>query len=849
MRTNHIVEPIGFITDYITFSWTVEDAGNAKKQQAARIKVWEKVAQGDPVYDSGIDQHANSVDYPVEIKLQPRTRYYWEVTVFGDNGEQAVGMSWFETGKRDEAWVGKWITPQLDASIQPKIGTSFQAEKNIRSARLYICGLGLYEVYINDIKAGNEYLAPGYHSYDCHLQAYTYDVTDLLQTGENRICVMLGNGWFKGRIGFDGGYTDLYGDKCYLIAELHLTYEDGTEKVIATDNQWKSGVSAIVTSGIYDGEVYDARLEQKPMDKGVVYETPDKCGRLYDRYSLPIVKKESFSPVQLIHTPKDEWVLDFGQNLTGWVEFDIDLKEGESITLTACETLQNGCFYHDNYRTAKAEFTYISNGKPKHIRPHFTFYGFRYMKVDSTVTIRKEDFKAYHLRSDIDQIGCIETGNAKVNQLFSNALWSQKDNFLDVPTDCPQRDERLGWTGDAQIFSNTASYNMYVPAFYRKYLWDMRGEQALADGSAPIVVPRIKKGNGAACGFGPWAEAAVIIPWNLYVQYGSVTLLKEMYDGMKAWIDFEYKREEKAGNPYLVNGGFHFADWLALDNPNPGPLGATDPLYIVSAYYYRCAKIVSESARIIGKPEDADKYDKLAEKILSEIQKKYFDENGICKISTQTASVLALAFGLSPAGKKAEAKKLDQKIEENNGHLNTGFVGTPMLCPALSDSGYHFRAVSLLLNEDYPGWLYEINLGATTIWERWNSILPDGSMNPDGMNSLNHYAYGSIVEWMYSYVCGLKPVADNPGFKKAVIAPLPDKRLGFAKATLNSAAGTYKSGWEYSEDKVSFDITIPFDAQAEVILPDSSNGYVINGNEVTNNRMILGCGSYHIYEK
>ena len=849
MRTNQVVEPIGFITDYISFSWTVEDAGSATKRIAAQVKVWKDTPEGQPIFDSGMDEKASSIDYTVEFELLPRTRYYWVVTVVADNREQATGISWFETGKREEAWLGQWITPQIEASIHPKVGTDFAICKEIKSARFYLCGLGLHEVYFNGQKAGDEYLAPGYHSYDLHLQTYTYDVTNILEQGENNCNVMLGNGWFKGRIGFEGGYTDLYGDKFYLIGELHISYVDGTHDIIATNDTWKAGISPVVESGIYDGETYDSRLEGEPMTSDVSYEVPKHCGSLCDRFSLPVVKKETFAPIELIHTPKDEWILDFGQNLTGWVEFDNKLEAGESITLTACETLQNGCFYHDNLRTAKTEFTYVSSGKKKHVRPRFTFYGFRYMKVDSPKPVNKEEFIAYHLRSDIDQIGTIETANENVNRLFQNALWSQKDNFLDVPSDCPQRDERLGWTGDAQIFSNTASYNMYVPAFFRKYMWDMRAEQKLMKGSAPNVVPRIKKGMVAECGLSPWADSAVIIPWNIYVQYGSVPLLKEMYSGMKEWIDFEYEREQNAGNPYLVNGGFHFADWLALDNLEPGPLGATDSLYIASAYYYKCAEILSKSANVIGVPEDAQKYDQLARNIYQAIQEKYFDENGICICNTQTAAALALEFNLSSIGRDGEAAKLERLLAENNGHLNTGFVGTPILCPALSNSGYHERAVSLLLNEEYPGWLYAVNLGATTIWERWNSVMPDGSMNPEGMNSLNHYAYGSIEEWMYRVVCGIKPVESAPGFKKAVIAPKPDQRLGYAKAELKSAAGIYKSGWYYEGGKLVFEVTIPFDAEAEVILPESVKDYMINGTEMQDHILSLKCGSYVIMQK
>lgn len=850
LRVNHIEKPMGFHIKPLSFSWKVEDAVDAKCQKYARIIV--KKNQ-DIVFDSGEDIGADSLDYQADIKLQPRTRYEWSVCVAADTGEMAFAESWFETGKLDEPWNAAWITPKLNSSIQPILAKEFTLTEKAEEARIYICGLGVYELYLNGRKVGDEFLAPGYHSYDFHLQVQSYDVADYLEVGENEIQIWLGDGWFKGRLGFDGGFTELYGDKCYAIAELYVEYKDNPETVIYTDKSWKCKQSPITFSNIYDGEVYDARLEGLEDWVAVEENKPEGCGGLSDRYSLPIVKKEKFSVQEVIRTPRNELVFDFGQNLTGWVEFDCQLPEGTKIKLTASEIMQDGCFYHENLRTAKTEFTYISKGRKAHVRPHFTFYGFRYMKVECAEAIEADNFTAYHLRSDFEQIGWIETGSQKVDQLFSNALWSQKDNFLDVPTDCPQRDERLGWTGDAQVFSETACYNMYMPAFYRKYLWDMRAEQSILGGSVPNVVPRLKEGMVAEHGSCPWADAGVIIPWNVYLHYGSRSLLEECYPGMKAWVDCERKREEALGGQHLIKDGFHFADWLALDNEQPGPFGATDPLYIASAYYYKCTKIVSQAAKILTKykgeyQKDAEEYGGLAESILNAVQEKYFDENGSCLCKTQTGAALAIEFGLipkdcqevtpkleeQPEGKLLEQKqpgrmqadrkhqegmRLEERVKENQGHLNTGFVGTTILCPALTHTGHHNTAVDLLLNEEFPGWLYCVNLGATTIWERWDSVLPDGRISEEGMNSLNHYSYGSIEAWMYGDVCGIKPL--KPGFREAVIEPHPDRRLGYAECKLNTAVGIYRSKWKYENDgKVTYEIQIPFHAEATVKFPN-----------------------------
>lgn len=823
LRVNHITEPMGYSYDPVSFSWKVEEEGEAKEQKYARILI--KKGE-ETVYDSGEDENADSLDYPVRFEPEPRRRYDWTVSVTADNGEKAKASSYFETGKLKEAWQARWITPggkTTDTMAGYILEKTFQVREG-KDARLYICGLGVYECYINGRKVGDEYLAPGYHSYDFHLQTSVYDVSKYLAAGENQIRIWLGEGWFKSRLGFDGGTKNLYGDRLYAIAEL---YADG-ELAAATGEGWTSRISPIVFSGIYDGEIYDARLEDSSETWEAVCAAPERCGALTERYNLPIVKKESFHPSAVIVSPKGETILDFGQNLTGWVEFTCDLPTGSKIRLTACEILQDGSFYHENLRLAKTEFIYISNGRKAHVRPHFTFYGFRYMLAERRDAegewraLEKDcegyGFTACHLRSDFDQIGRIVTGKEKVDQLFSNALWGQKDNFLDVPTDCPQRDERLGWTGDAQVFSETACYNMYMPAFYRKYLWDMRAEQSILDGAVPNVVPRIKEGMIAEYGSCPWADAGVIIPWNVYLHYGSRTLLAETYPGMKAWVDYERKLEEKEEGGHLIKSGFHFADWLALDNEQPGPFGATEPLYIASAYYYRDAQIIAEAAKTLGYEQDAEEYARLAQEIREAILTKYFDENGLCVCRTQTGAAIAIMFGLTDR-EEEEGNVLSRRVIDNRNHLNTGFVGTPILCPALTKTGHHGQAVDLLLNEDCPSWLYSVNLGATTIWERWDSVMPDGHMNPEGMNSLNHYSYGSIEAWMYGYTAGIRGL--KPGFRRAVIEPHPDERLGFVECSLDTAAGTYRSNWKYDENgQVSYEVTVPFGCVGEIRLPD-----------------------------
>lgn len=804
LRVCNLTEPVGYAMEEPVFSWTVEDAIGEQAWAKIVVRVNEET-----VFESGEEKNADSLGWKLELPLSPRTRYDYTLTVKSSEGEECSADSFFETGKRDEAWTAKWISPRQSRS-SALLRKRFTVSASAGSARLHICGLGVYEVWLNGEKVGDEFLAPGYYSYDFHLAAQTYDVTKQLRDGENELIVALGEGWFKGRLGFEGGYTDLYGDRLYAIAEL---YGDG-ELLAATDENWEELRSGVTFANIYDGETWDARIE--PLCVGIAEVTEPKCcGPLQDRVNLPVKAFDCFSVKEVIHTPNGDTILDFGQNMTGWVQFRSHLPEDTSITLTAGEILQDGEFYHDNYRTAKTAFTYISDGIERTVRPHFTFFGFRYMKVDCGCPVQAEDFIAVHLRSAMPQTADFSCGNPLVNRLFENALWGMKDNFLEVPTDCPQRDERLGWTGDAQAISETACQSLYMPAFYRKYLWDMRAEQSILDGSVPNVVPRIKRDMIGEHGSCPWADAGVIIPWNTWLYYGNSELLRETYPGMKAWVDCQRKREEAIEGPHLVKDGFHFADWLALDNPVPGPFGATDPLYIASAYYCRCAQLVAEASTLLGYPE-ALEYTNLANEILAAIREKYFDAYGLCLIKTQTAAALAVAFKLTENLQK-QGDELDKLVRANNSHLNTGFVGTPILCPALSCTGHHDTAVTVLLQEDFPSWLYSVKLGATTIWERWNSVLPDGHMNPEGMNSLNHYTYGSIGSWILSWLCGVRPAA--PGYRKAILEPRADKRLGHAEAKLDTAVGRFVCEWRYEEEKPHYHIEIPFGATAELRLP------------------------------
>ena len=844
LRTNHLTNPLGYAIDRPVLTWTAESA-TGKKQQSACVQISLNDAFEPCLYDSGLREDVSSLGFSPEIDLSPRTRYFWRVEVVADDGDRAVSeTAWFETGKRGEEWRAEWIQSPEDKSCHAILGTTVTLPEKPVRARIYAIGLGVYELNLNGKKVGDEILAPFYNDYNLWLQYQTYDVTDQLSAGENLLEAWLGNGWYKGRFGFIDRLDKLYGDQQKLLLELRAELPDGTEIVVGTDETWQCRTSPVLESSIYDGEVYDARLENSVWSANAV-KSVAPAAPLSERLSPPVRVVDHVAPKELIHTPAGEQVIDFGQLMTGWFEFDCDLPEGAKVYLQCGELLQYDNFYNENLRTAKEEYTYISAGRPAHVRPHFTFYGFRYLKVTGVENVDISKFTGCVIHSDIDVIGHVETSNAKVNQLIHNAFWGQIGNFLDTPTDCPQRDERMGWTGDAEVFSPTASFNMYTPAFYEKFLHDMLLEQKTLDGCVPHVVPDIlgqiaaitgeDHGPGKQSGSCAWADAATMIPWTVYEFYGDKAMLARQYENMKLWTDWIRSQDDaNCGGRRLWTCGFHFADWLALDNPVQGSsFGGTDPYYVASAYYYFSAMTTARAAKVLGLDADYAEYSKLADEIKAAFRKEFFTGTGRIAEPTQTAMALALSLDLVPDEHRGRiCADLRKRIADRHEHLDTGFVGTYHLCPTLSKNGMSDVAYTLLLNEDFPSWLYEVNMGATTVWERWNSVLPNGLVSDTGMNSMNHYAYGAIVEWMYRCMCGLNPVAEQPGFKRARIQPFTDPRFDWAKASYDSASGLYESGWRRTDAGTVYEVTVPFDCEADFV-PEREGEWTLDGAPVS----------------
>jgi alpha-L-rhamnosidase len=813
MKINHLTNPLGFRMTRTVFSWKVKEAVG-KKQTKARIQIASDPTMKDILFDSGFDKEANSLAYKIDFPMNPCTRYYWQVTVHTDKEEEAISdVQWFETAKRNEQWVGKWITCDSMEKRHPFIEKNIKPTKAVKRARLYICGLGLYEAYFNGKKIGDEFLTPYSNDYNEWIQYQTFDITEHLQK-EGTLSILLGNGWYKARFGFaakeDKGF---YGDEWKLIAEIQLIYQDGTKEVIGTDESWEVRRSKITFSNLYDGEFRDDMLKEMPIEKAVFCKEPK--GKLTERMSLPVTIHEIFEPVELIYTPKGEKVFDMGQEFTGIFSLRVKEPAGTKIHIQTGEILQEGNFYNENLRSAKSEDIYIADGTEQIIIPHFTFYGYRYVKIQGVKNLKKEDFKGLALYSNLDRTGEITTGHPLVNRFIKNVRWGLKSNFVDLPTDCPQRDERMGWTGDAQVFSPTAMYLKDTYAFYAKYLYDMAKEQSVLDGKVPDVIP--------SCGVETtscvWGDASCIIPWNMYLFYGDKSILEDQFLSMKSWVDYIRKID---GDNHGWRDVFHYGDWLALDNPIGGleqVLGATDEEFIANLYYAISAGIVAKAAKVLGFEKEEKEYKKLSEEQFDVVKKEYYSSTGRCCIKTQTALLLTLKYQLSD-NVELTKNQLQKLFDDNNGKLKTGFVGTPLMNNILSDNGFDKLAYELLLNEDYPGWLYEVKLGATTVWERWNSLLEDGTISGINMNSMNHYSYGSVLEWMFRHVAGINTIDTAPGVTAVEFIPTFNWDINNIEASYNSASGEYKISWKLIDPShVNLSVTVPFGCSAKLKLP------------------------------
>ena len=687
----------------------------------------------------------------------------------------------------------KWIRTSEDTKdICPVYEKKWTETKKIRAAELKMTALGVYEAELNGKRAGEFVLAPGWTSYEKRLQVQTYDVSSLVSE-KNVLRVTVGKGWYASPM---PGWLETEDKKKRakrkpgLIAELRIAYSDGTESYVMTDEDWTWKESQIRFSEIYDGEIFDASFEDKEAKPVVCFEGPDEA--LIPQEGEEILEKEEVFAKEILITPEGDTVVDFGQEITGYAEFSVQAAAGERIHILHGEMLgKNGNFYNANYRSAKAEIQYICREGYQTWHPHLTFFAFRYIKLAAFPGDPKpEQFKGIVVCSDIRQTGSIRCGHQGLNQLISNVFWGQKGNFLDVPTDCPQRDERLGWTGDAEVFVKAASLNFDVERFFVKWLHDLMADQR-ADGGVGSVIPDYLPDDEPSAA---WGDAAVICPWQIYQTYGNKDVLRDQFPSMKKWVDYI---SGATSERYLWTGGTHFGDWLGLDAPQGSYKGSSREDFIASAFYARSTELLVKAGEVLGK--DMTEYRDLYEKIRNAFQKKF------PVYKTQTEHVLALKFGLCQSLQET-ADALAAMIRKDGWQIKTGFVGTPYILHVLSDFGYEELAYTLLLREKYPSWLFSVSKGATTIWEHWDGVMENGDFWSEDMNSFNHYSYGSVIDWIYEKCAGIRHEEDQPGFKEAVIAPCPDKRLGWLEAELKTRNGKIRSKWSYQGNRIRFEI-------------------------------------------
>ncbi|WP_224723674.1 glycoside hydrolase family 78 protein [Paenibacillus vietnamensis] len=860
-KTEYAVNPVGIDSMRPRLFWKLESDERDVRQTAYQIIVAssrEKLEQGDAdMWDSGKTASGESIQIVYAGReLRSEGEYFWKVRVW-DNRNQA--SPWSETAywtmgilTRDE-WKAKWIgrKPIPGDAMQPSpyMRKSFAAGKKVRRAVVYATALGLFKLSVNGEAVGHLF-APGWTDYDKRVQVHAYDITGKMKQGENVFGVILGDGWYAGTVGFLG--KRVYGERPFFLLQASIEYEDGSKELVVTDGSWTIAEGPIRYSDMIKGETYDARLELTGWDQpgydASGWEPPDVRpgynGLLVAAEEPPIRITETVSPVSVRKTEAGTYIYDMGQNMVGWTEVTVKGEPGTKITLSHAEMLNpDGTLYLDNLRVAVQQDHYVlKGGGEERYEPHFTFHGFRYVELigfPGEPELTTISGKVIH--SDTPAAGSLETSDPMVNKLYSNIVWGQRGNFLSVPTDCPQRDERLGWTGDAQIFARTASYNMDVSRFFTKYMRDIVDAQQ-PSGAFTDVAPdagwiRHKMWNTRLNWFAPdnagWGDAGVIIPWTLYLMYGDTRILEENYEAMARWVNYL-----KANTSNLIRPDYaNYGDWLSIGADTPNEVLAT-------AYFAYSTKLMAAIAGVLGRTEDHSRYERLFGQIAEAFRSKFVSADGFIRGDTQTVYVLALQFGLLTEGLKPKAtRRLAENIRERGNRLSTGFLGVGYLLPALTDSGELDTAYELLTQEAFPSWMYSIKHGATTIWERWDGWTEEKGFQTPSMNSFNHYSLGSVGEWMFRYMAGIEADPSEPGFRHSIIRPRPGGRLKHVKAGYESLYGTISVEWKLKEDnRLELEVEVPANASATVHVPGAD--VTLDGEELGSSVYRIGSGTY-----
>lgn len=833
LQVEHLGEALGIGTDRPRLSWRVETA--AQNWLQATYEIEARRSDGQLYGQTGRveSEESNLVAWPF-APLASRQKISVRVRVWGSDGSESPWSAplMLETGLLHASdWDARFITPDWDedttrSNPSPYLRREFDVRPGVTYARLYITALGLYEAQINGTTVGDHVLAPGWTAYDQHLRYQTFDVTLLLRPGRNAIGVLLGDGWFRGRLGFDGGRRNIWGDSLALLVQLEVSYADGTRERLVTDEGWCATTGALLANSLYDGETYDARLEPTGWSSPGFDATGWHGVRLLERdlttlrapVGPPVRRTEWLAPVAITRSPSGKTLVDFGQNLVGWLGIRVQGDAGQTVTLRHAEVLDHGELGTRPLRLAEATDRYtLRGGGVETWEPRFTFHGFRYAEVEGWPgELALDDLYAVAVHSDMERTGWFDTSDPLLNRLHENIVWGMRGNFIDVPTDCPQRDERLGWTGDLQIFAPAACFLYDTGGFFQSWLYDLKLEQAKYGGLVPQVVPNaLNDAMGAAA----WADAAVIVPWLCYRRYGDAGLLADQYASMRGWVDYI---TAAAGEKRLWDKGFQFGDWLDPTAPPDKPWQArTHKSIVATAYFAHSATLVAEAALVLGHDAAHAHYAALAGEIRAAFVREYVTPSGRMVSDAETAYALALEFDLlpTPDQRQRAGDRLAELVRESGYHIRTGFIGTPLVCDALCSTGHYAAAFRLLLQQECPSWLYPVTMGATTVWERWDSMLPDGSINPGEMTSFNHYALGAIADWMHRAIGGIAPA--EPGYRRVAVQPIPSGGLTHAHTRHLTPYGLVDVRWEVADGEFTLTLNVPPNASARVTLPGS----------------------------
>ena len=729
-------------------------------------------------------------------------------------------------------WTAAAITPDWPEESPrfrrpPLLRSSFEVRPGLIRACLYVTAHGLFEVEVNGNKVADDALAPGWTSYHNRLRYYTYDLTEHLCLGPNAIGAMLADGWYRGRLGFQGGLSDVYGDRLALLAQIELTFADGAREVVSTDTGWRASPGPILSSSLYDGEVYDGFAELTGWSSPGYDDSAWSGVRLVSRDPATLVAPtgpavrctEELAPVRYWTTPSGAVMVDFGQNLAGRLRIRVNGQPGERVRIRHAEVLQEGRLFTRPLRTADATDEYvIGRPGPQIWEPRFTLHGFRFAEIEGWPgTFAPEDVTARAYHTDMTTSGWFTCSNELVNRLHENIRWSMRGNFIDLPTDCPQRDERLGWTGDIQIFAPTASFLYDCAGMLASWLRDLGCEQE-PTGAVPWYVPYIPAPGWVPSQSGAgWGDAAVLLPWALYQHFGDEDILAAQYDSARAWVEYV---EKMAGPGRIWRSGTQLGDWLDPAAPPDQPAKATtDPSLAATAYFALSSRRLSEIAQILGFEADTTRFGLLAEEVRQAFLGTYVGADGQLATESQTGYAMALAFDLAtdPAMREFMAKRLAGLVSEAGNRIATGFLGTPVICDALTSGGYADVAYALLLQKECPSWLYPVTQGATTTWERWDSLLPDGTVNPGHMTSFNHYALGAVADWLHRSVAGLAPA--EPGYRTLAVRPIPGPGLTWAAARHHTPYGVAEVSWRLEGELMRVWLMVPHGTTALVQLP------------------------------